>query len=367
MFSTPRAYSLQILKRRRMASMATPQIPQADLDSFADHLRKSEKILALCGAGLSASSGLPTFRGAGGLWRQYDATSLATPEAFGENPGLVWQFYSYRRHMALQASPNAAHYALAELARRKEDFKTLTQNVDGEFCAVSLHLNSIYLFCDLGLSPRAGHPARSLYLLHGSLFDVKCSSYGCSHFERNNFTDPIVPALAIPMGGKPPAPLGTAASQTPDGREAAAEIVHAPRELDISDDRVEIPDLEATNLPQCPQCHGLLRPGVVWFGEALPAKTMDEVDRFITESRKIDLMLVIGTSGQVYPAAGYVETAREKGAKVAVINMDPEGLPGRGRERRGVDWFFQGDASVILPQILKEEIGDVHRHMPQEQ
>lgn len=90
--------------------------------------------MALCGAGLSAASGLPTFRGAGGTWRNYEATMLATPEAFEADPGLVWQFYSMRRHMALTANPNVAHFALAELARRKGGdggFRTLTQNVDG--------------------------------------------------------------------------------------------------------------------------------------------------------------------------------------------------------------------------------------------
>lgn len=106
-------------------------IPLADLESFSSHLQSSIYILALLGAGLSASSGLPTFRGAGGLWRSHDAMSLATPEAFNKDPGLVWQFYSYRRHMALQAQPNAAHFALAELARRKKGFITLSQNVDG--------------------------------------------------------------------------------------------------------------------------------------------------------------------------------------------------------------------------------------------
>lgn len=95
--------------------------------------------MALCGAGLSAASGLPTFRGAGGMWRNYEATTLATPEAFEADPGLVWQFYSMRRHMALAAKPNVAHFALAELGRRKGGdggFRTLTQNVDGE-----LHLS----------------------------------------------------------------------------------------------------------------------------------------------------------------------------------------------------------------------------------
>lgn len=116
-----------------MASSAPGRsvVPKEDLESFQAHLNQSTRILALLGAGLSASSGLPTFRGAGGLWRTHDATSLATPEAFNRDPGLVWQFYSYRRHMALKAKPNPAHYALAELARKKPDFVTLSQNVDG--------------------------------------------------------------------------------------------------------------------------------------------------------------------------------------------------------------------------------------------
>ena len=89
--------------------------------------------MALIGAGLSAASGLPTFRGAGGIWRNREATALATPDAFAENPGLVWQFYSYRRHMAFTAKPNPAHYALAELAKINPRFITLTQNVDGKY------------------------------------------------------------------------------------------------------------------------------------------------------------------------------------------------------------------------------------------
>ena len=112
-------------------AVAKPSIPLGDLESFTVHLKSSTRILALLGAGLSASSGLPTFRGAGGLWRCHDAISLATPEAFQDDPTLVWQFYSYRRHMALQAKPNKAHFALAELARKRKDFITLSQNVDG--------------------------------------------------------------------------------------------------------------------------------------------------------------------------------------------------------------------------------------------
>lgn len=106
----------------------------ADLEAFHTHLNSSKRILALLGAGLSASSGLPTFRGAGGLWRTHDAMDLATPEAFDTDPGLVWQFYSYRRHKALQARPNKAHHALAELAMKRggEGFACLSQNVDGK-------------------------------------------------------------------------------------------------------------------------------------------------------------------------------------------------------------------------------------------
>ena len=118
-------------KYRGMASTASALSSAADLESFRKHLESSNRILALLGAGLSASSGLPTFRGAGGIWRNYDATMLATPEAFEADPVLVWQFYSYRRHMALQAEPNKAHYALAELAKKKQNFLTLSQNVDG--------------------------------------------------------------------------------------------------------------------------------------------------------------------------------------------------------------------------------------------
>ena len=111
------------------AKMSTSQLDPESLETFHDHLRQSKRVLALLGAGLSASSGLPTFRGAGGLWRTHDAISLANPGAFEESPGLVWQFYNYRRHMALQASPNAAHYALAELARKMPEFMCLSQNV----------------------------------------------------------------------------------------------------------------------------------------------------------------------------------------------------------------------------------------------
>lgn len=132
----------------------------------------------------------------------------------------------------------------------------------------------------------------------------------------------------------------------------------AGKELDISDDRIEIPELDTEDLPHCPKCgSGLLRPGVVWFGEMLPEKIINEIDVFIKESRKIDLILVIGTSAKVYPAAGYIDKARAKGARVAVINMDKADTGSGGLEKG--DWLFEGDAGVLVPELLKSEIGDI--------
>ncbi|GAB7349340.1 hypothetical protein MBLNU459_g8475t1 [Dothideomycetes sp. NU459] len=305
----------------------------ADLESFSAHLQSSKRVLALLGAGLSASSGLPTFRGAGGLWRKHDAVSLATPEAFNADPGLVWQFYSYRRHMALQAQPNRAHLALAELARKREGFMTLSQNVDG-------------------LSQRAGHPSETLQLLHGSLFNVKCTSFYCSYSDQN-FTDPIVPALTIPTLA--------ADWSSEEARNAMSDALNGKisgKELDISNAEIDLPSVKLADLPQCPKCHkGLLRPGVVWFGESLPHKVISTVDDFINQSEKIDLIMVIGTSAKVYPAAGYVDRARAKGARVAVVNMEEKDKPASGLRRE--DWFFKGDASELVPSMLESVIGGI--------
>ena len=138
----------------------------------------------------------------------------------------------------------------------------------------------------------------------------------------------------------------------------AASKHQTGKELDISDDRVEIPELDTEDLPHCPKCgKGLLRPGVVWFGEMLPEKVISEIDKFIEESRKIDLILVIGTSAKVYPAASYIDQARAKDARVAVINMDRADT-GRGG-LQDEDWFFEGDAGVLVPELLKSEIEDI--------
>lgn len=193
-----------------------------------------------------------------------------------------------------------------------------------------------------GLSPRAKHPEDKLKLLHGSLFDVKCSDFFCNYTESNNYTDPIVPALAIPTDESDPT--------TSDALQR--------RELDISNENVSLPELDYRHLPKCPKCkRGLLRPGVVWFGEMLPTNVIEDIDNWMTKNKKIDLIMVIGTSAKVYPAAGYVDRARVKGAKVAIINMDSNDVPAGGL-RKG-DWFFEGDAAQIMPEILKNVIGEI--------
>lgn len=316
-----RSFHLPSILAMAARSQASTVSPRTDIASFHEYLSTLNKprILALCGAGLSASSGLPTFRGPGGLWRTHASQSLATPEAFTRDPGLVWQFYSHRRHMALTVAPNRAHYALAELSRKVPGFQCLTQNVDG-------------------LHQRVHHPRERLQLLHGTLFEVKCWSESCGYRE-DNFTDPIVPALALPSDGHDP----TATN---------------PRGLDISDPSVDLPAIPVEALPQCPQCkRNVLRPGVVWFGEMLPEDVLENVQAYLDEPAKIDLILVIGTSAKVYPAAGYVEDARANGAAVAVINMDPRDVPAGGWERG--DWMFAGDAAKLVPELLKPVIGEV--------
>lgn len=137
--------------------------PSTSVEEVQGLLHTSNRILALCGAGLSVASGLPTFRGTGGLWRNHEPTSLATPDAFRKDPALVWLFYAWRRHMVLKAQPNLGHFALAQLAKNKENFLCLTQNVDGDrpplpsFLAIHLPVTLLILlrpFCACRTSQR---------------------------------------------------------------------------------------------------------------------------------------------------------------------------------------------------------------------
>ncbi|RYP38829.1 hypothetical protein DL767_002433 [Monosporascus sp. MG133] len=350
-----------------------PSLDPAVVADFHNTLKQSKRIVAILGAGISASSGLATFRGTNGLWKGQDVMQVATPAGFRHDPGLVWQFYSFRRHEALKAKPNAAHYALAELARHVPGFVTLTQNVDN-------------------LSPRAGHPEGQLKQLHGNLFDLRCvDEVGCGYIEQGNFKDPLTPALDTTKGeasvlgrihpdNKPKASpvllaglarknariLGdkykehgpSAVDLTPlkAASTAGSEQEPSVRRAPMSDIRLSS-GLAEDDLPKCPKCNAnILRPSVVWFGEALAKKTAVEADALFNEDTEpIDLCLVIGTSSKVWPAAGFAEHARKKGARIATVNIDPTDVKNM---RPGKDWVFVGDAAVVVPELLKPIIGD---------
>lgn len=203
-------------------------------------------MVVFTGAGVSAESGLATFRGAGGLWEGHRVEEVATPEAFARNPLLVWRFYAMRRERAAQAQPNPAHRAIAYMDELFPSLTVVTQNVDG-------------------LHQRAG--SRRVLELHGSQWRIRCSACGREREDR----------------------------------------------------RVPLPQLP----PRCAACGGLERPAVVWFGEALPGEVFAEAERACSAA---DLMLVVGTSGVVWPAAGLVEVAAASGASIVEVNPEPSAL-----------------------------------------
>jgi NAD-dependent deacetylase len=239
------------------------------IPGLREALQRAKSAAALTGAGISAESGIPTFRGPGGLWRNYSPHELATPEAFARDPRLVWEWYDWRRGLIAQAQPNAGHLALVELERRvasgRGSFTLVTQNVDG-------------------LHERAG--SRNIAKLHGDIWRVRCVD--CGREERNE---------QVPLANLP---------------------------------------------PRC-TCGGLLRPGVVWFGEMLP---QDEWRRAVESSRRAEIFLVVGTSAVVYPAAGLIEVAKSAGARVAILNAEPTPMDA------GADWVLEGQAGEILPRLL---------------
>jgi len=220
-----------------------------------------KKIVVLTGAGISAESGLGTFRDVGGLWDRYDLAEVATPEGYARDPGLVHRFYNARRANCLAAAPNAAHRALAELeARWPGEIVLVTQNIDD-------------------LHERAGH--RAVHHMHGELLRALCAA--CGH-----------------RWPSPP---------------------------------------ELSDATRCPRCATLsARPDVVWFGE-IPYG-MDEILRHLGEA---DLFVSIGTSGTVYPAAGFVAEAAAHGARTLELNLEPADTTSLFDESR------QGPATRLVP------------------
>lgn len=247
-----------------MTTEKQPYIPP----ELAPRLREARHVVALTGAGISAESGIPTFRDAQtGLWAQYDPQELATLAAFRRNPRLIWDWYAWRRELVAGAQPNPGHYALAEIERRVPRFTLITQNIDG-------------------LHQKGG--VKQPIELHGNLATVKCLS-----------EDRIV--------------------------EDWAETDDPP--------------------PRCPHCGDLLRPNVVWFGEALP---VDALQRALHASRTADLFLTIGTSGIVHPAAGLPFEAIDRGAVAVEINLNPTPLS------ESMTFVLRGPSGVILPALVAE-------------
>ncbi len=239
-----------------------------DIDELKKIITNSNRVTVLTGAGISAESGVPTFRGAGGIWQNYQVTDVATPQAFARDPELVWEFYNWRRKLVSKVTFNPGHKALVELENHVNDFTLITQNVDG-------------------LHREAG--SRRLLEIHGNLWEVRCTR--CGLLTMNKSKD---------MG----------------------------------------------QLPKCTECGGLLRPNVVWFGESLDP---DILNKSVEAAKNCELMLIIGTSGVVQPAASLAFQAKAAGAVVAEINI--ERTPQSGQ----MDFVLTGKSGEILPML----VGDI--------
>ncbi|CAM3774906.1 NAD-dependent protein deacylase 1 [Pseudomonas reidholzensis] len=239
-------------------------------------LADARHVVVFTGAGVSAESGIATFRDKlTGLWERFDPAQLASAEGFRRDPALIWGWYEMRRAGIADARPNPAHLAIAELATRVPQLTLITQNVDD-------------------LHERAG--SHDVIHLHGRLDAARCLACARS----------VSSALALPEGAR-------------DGK------------------RIEP--------PRCAECDGPLRPGVVWFGESLPEQALS---RAFLAAAECDLLLSVGTSGVVQPAALIPGVALEAGARVVHINPQVSGS-GHARE-----FAIAGKAGEVLPRLLSE-------------
>ncbi len=247
---------------------------QGALESAAQALRAARHVVVLTGAGVSAESGIPTFRDAlTGLWERFDAEMLATAEAFRRDPALVWGWYEWRRARVLRARPNPGHLAIALLGKSVPTFTLVTQNVDD-------------------LHERAGSVAP--VHLHGSLHEPRC--FRCARPHR------------LPDG-------------TPNEPEGGRRL----------------------EPPRCHHCGDRVRPGVVWFGEALPEGAWANAR---DAAGSCDVMIVVGTSGLVLPAATLPTLAAANGARIIRIDPNAEALSSVAGER------IVGRAGVVLPALV---------------
>jgi NAD-dependent deacetylase len=218
------------------------------------------RVLVITGAGVSAESGIPTFRGKGGYWRNLDPAKLATPEAFAADPKLVWQWYGERRDRIRAAQPNPAHEAIVHLAAESREFLLVTQNVD------DLHARARWEGTAL--------PKERLVQIHGDIFVTRCSNCEFAYSD-------------------------SAHSRSP-GSAAADEQKH---------------------LPTCPQCGAFMRPGVVWFGEQLDSREIERVEGYLDQGC-CDAVIVAGTTALFgYIIDWALRAAGENGR---LIEVNPE-------------------------------------------
>jgi NAD-dependent deacetylase len=258
------------------------------------------RVLVLTGAGVSAESGIPTFRGKDGYWRNLDPTKLATPEAFARDPQLVLDWYRERRERIRSAQPNAAHEAIAKLAKHANDFLLVTQNVDD-------------------LHARAGVPAKKTVQIHGDIFVTRCSRCDFSYAGR----------------GGSPEPPGARAVQPRSGRLRSI----AP----TSENNVA--------LPRCPECDALMRPGVVWFGEQLPWKEVQRVENFLARGA-CDVVIVAGTTATFGYIVDWALRASPEHVRGQLIEVNPEETPLSQFAAR----LVREPAAITLPWVVDELI-----------
>ncbi|KAJ7700817.1 DHS-like NAD/FAD-binding domain-containing protein, partial [Mycena rosella] len=256
---------------------------------------------------------IPTYRGKGGLWLNFDETKLAKPDAFKEDPSRIWQFYHARRQSCLEAQPNAAHRALATFCL-PETLTRLAPSLDPKWPApllITQNMDALSSRVLLDFPPGDRAAAEKCILeMHGCIFETRCTS--CAHVQREYAPTPCADALS--------------------DAEATVPVEQLPR----------------CGGPGCTsnrygRCGGLLRPGVVWFGEV--PMHMGEIAKCMNWC---DLLLLVGTSTTVYPAAGFAKTVKERGGKIAVFNLEPM----RGDAAVDADFTFVGPCAETLPLAL---------------
>ncbi len=242
----------------------------AGLHALRERIERASRVCVLSGAGMSAESGIATFRDAlTGLWSRFDPAQLASEEGFRADPQLVWDWYAERREGVRAAQPNAGHLALGAFARRRPGVLTVvSQNLDD-------------------LHQRAGNT--DTIRLHGDIL----ADRWFEPCRRGRACDPAAAAAGRP--------------------------------------------------PRCADCGNLVRPGVVWFGEMLPAGAMEAAER---AARGAEVMVVVGTSGAVWPAAGLAATARRAGAFVAILNPQPSEID------EAAHVLVPGSAAQVLPRLF---------------